>query len=336
MDRDRIATGPGNPSLDAYFEGVRGCDRAILGRAITLIESNLPRDYELAQQLLTLLMPYSGQAMRLGITGVPGVGKSTFIETLGSQLTSSGRRVAVLAIDPSSSVTGGSILGDKTRMTRLSVDNNAFVRPSPSGGMLGGVARKTRETVIVCEAAGFDVVIVETVGVGQSETVVADMTDLFLALMLPGAGDELQGIKRGLFELVDMVVINKADGPNENAAEQAAREYRAAMRFMHTADGESTPEVLTCSALEGTGVDDVWQIVVDRHAELTRSGRLETKRSEQMLRWMRSIVDEELRRALHADPRVKRMWHDVEADVVAGRIPAGAGAARIIEAFEQR
>ena len=211
------------------MEGVRSADRASIGRAITLVESNLPEHREMAQELLTELLPLAGSSHRIGITGVPGVGKSTFIETLGSTLTGRGRRVAVLAVDPTSSRTGGSILGDKTRMTTLANDPSAFVRPSPTSGELGGVTRMTRETMLICEAAGYDVVLVETVGVGQSETVVADMVDFFLVLMLPGAGDELQGIKKGILELADMIAVNKADGPNANAAEAAAREYEIAL-----------------------------------------------------------------------------------------------------------
>ena len=241
--------------VDEYVTGVRGGDRAVLGRAITLIESRHEQHQDLAEQLLTRLMPDTGRAIRVGITGVPGVGKSTFIDALGTSLTAAGRRVAVLAVDPSSGVSGGSILGDKTRMPRLGVDDHAFIRPSPSAGTLGGVAAKTRETMLICEAAGFDVVLVETIGVGQSETVVSDMTDFFLALMLAGAGDELQGIKRGLLELVDMIVINKADGDNQVRAEQAAREYRNVMHYARPSDGDWTPPVLTCSALSGTGVD---------------------------------------------------------------------------------
>src|SRR4051794_15839951 len=219
-------------TIDEYVRGVRECDRAILGRAITLVESNAQRDLDLAQQMLVQLLPFTGKSHRVGITGVPGVGKSTFIEALGTNLTTAGHRVAVLAVDPTSGVTGGSILGDKTRMTKLSRDPNAFVRPSPASGSLGGVTRKTRETMLVCEAAGFDVVLVETVGVGQSETRVAEMVDFFLVLMLANAGDELQGIKRGIMELADMIAINKAEAENAVSTRQAKREYMAALRLM--------------------------------------------------------------------------------------------------------
>ncbi|MFG0252205.1 MAG: methylmalonyl Co-A mutase-associated GTPase MeaB, partial [Phycisphaerales bacterium JB038] len=246
-----------NLSLAQYLEGVRGGDRVVLARAITLIESNRSDHQELAQALLTEVMPHTGQAIRLGITGVPGAGKSTFIEALGMQLVEQTRRVAVLAVDPSSQLTGGSILGDKTRMPRLAAEPLAFIRPSPTATALGGVARKTRESMLLCEAAGYETIIVETVGVGQSETVVAEMTDFFLALMIPGAGDELQGIKRGLLELVDMLAINKADGDNRARAEKAAKEYRMALHFMQARDEDWQVPVQTCSALSGAGVAEI-------------------------------------------------------------------------------
>ncbi len=322
-------------SLDEYAEGVLAGDRALLGRAITLIESNRERDFAFAEELLTRVMPQTGGGCRVGITGVPGVGKSTFIDTLGTYLTDAGHRVAVLAVDPSSGVSGGSILGDKTRMPRLGVDGNAFIRPSPSAGMLGGVARKTRETMLICEAAGFDVILVETVGVGQSETVVAEMTDFFLALMLPGAGDELQGIKRGLLELADMLVINKADGDNEPAAKRAAREYANALHFTRPADPAWLPPVKTCSAKENTGIDEVWQTIADRHADLRKLGRLDEKRRQQRLGWLHSLIDEQLRLTLAANSAVKAVRQGIEADVLEGRIPAATGARGILEAFTQ-
>ncbi|MDY7108073.1 MAG: methylmalonyl Co-A mutase-associated GTPase MeaB [Planctomycetota bacterium] len=323
-------------SLDEYVKGVRAGDRALMGRAITLIESNRPADQEFAEELLTRLMPHSGGSIRVGITGVPGVGKSTFIDTLGSILTEAGHRLAVLAVDPSSGVSGGSILGDKTRMPRLAVHANAFIRPSPSAGVLGGVARRTRETMHLCEAAGFDIVLVETVGVGQSETVVAEMTDFFLALMLPGAGDELQGIKRGLLELADMIVINKADGDNKARVEQAAREYRNVMHYARPSDGDWTPPVLTCSALTGEGIEDVWRAIVDRHGELRAAGELDRRRRRQALRWMQSMIDEQLRRLLAAHPGAEAVRAEVQAEVLAGRLPAGTGARRILDAFTAR
>jgi LAO/AO transport system kinase len=248
-------------TVDEYFAGVRAGNVAVLARALTLIESSSPRHQPLAEDLLTRLLPHTDRAIRVGITGAPGAGKSTFIEALGLHLVGRGLRVAVLAVDPSSGLSGGSILGDKTRMPRLAASPAAYIRPSPSAGTLGGVARKTRESMLVCEAAGYDVVLIETVGVGQSETVVADMTDCFLALMLPGAGDELQGIKRGLLELVDVIAVNKADGPTVAAAELAAQQYRTALQPL-AGRREDAPPVLTCSALYGQGVEAVWEPAV--------------------------------------------------------------------------
>src|SRR5271157_4125407 len=258
-------------TVDDYYAGVRACDVAVLARALTLIESNSPRHQPLAERLLTRLLPHTGGSVRVAVSGPPGVGKSTFIEALGLYLVRRGLRIAVLAVDPSSGVSGGSILGDKTRMPRLSVAPAAYIRPSPAAGTLGGVARKTREAMLVCEAAGYQVMLIETVGVGQSETVVADMTDCFLALMLPGAGDELQGIKRGLLELVDVIAVNKADGPTRSAAELAARQYRDALHSL--AGREDDPRVvLTCSALHGQGVDAVWEAIERRYARLAANG----------------------------------------------------------------
>jgi LAO/AO transport system kinase len=315
-----------------YVDGVRTGNRTVLARTITLIESNSERHLETAQQVLAELIPHSGRAHRIGITGVPGVGKSTFIETFGTMLTGEGRRVAVLAIDPSSGISGGSILGDKTRMIRLSTDPNAFVRPSPTAGTLGGVARKTRESMLVCEAAGFDVVLVETVGVGQSETVVAEMTDFFLALMLPGAGDELQGIKRGLLELTDMIAVNKADGDNLTKARRAAREYRNALHSMAARAGWQ-PRVALCSAVTGMGLDEIWTAIREHHEQLDASGELEARRRAQLLRWMDAMIEEQLRVALREHPAVRRIWGEVEGAVREGRTPPTSGARQILEAF---
>ncbi|HKB41740.1 MAG TPA: methylmalonyl Co-A mutase-associated GTPase MeaB [Gemmataceae bacterium] len=319
-------------TVDAYFAGVRAGDVAILARALTLIESSSPRHQPLAEELLTRLLPHTGQSVRVGITGAPGVGKSTFIEALGLHLVRQERRIAVLAVDPSSGVSGGSILGDKTRMPRLSAAPAAYIRPSPSAGSLGGVARKTRESMLVCEAAGYDVVLIETVGVGQSETVVADMTDCFLALMLPGAGDELQGIKRGLLELVDVIAVNKADGPTQLAAEQAAEQYRTALHTLG-GRGENLP-VLTCSALQDEGVDAVWEAVERRHARLTVSGALADRRRRQNLRWLWALVEDQLRQAVHTHPEVQKIRDELEREVLAGTTPAAAAARRILEAFQ--
>lgn len=320
--------------MDALFEGVRAADRAILGRAITLVESQRPDHREDAQRLLTRLLPWTGRAMRVGMTGVPGAGKSTLIERLGLMLTGQGRRVAVLAIDPSSSLSGGSILGDKTRMERLSNDPAAFVRPSPSGGELGGVARKTLETLLLCEAAGFDVVIVETVGVGQSETTVGGMVDCFVALMLAGAGDELQGIKRGIMEMVDLVVINKADGTNAAAAERTSREYRSALRYLHHRhEPVWRPEVLTASGASGEGLDKLWERVCAHRDALTSSGRLEALRREQQAGWMWQMIEARLMDAFKGHPGVAAKLDEVAAEVAGGRLPAMAGADALLRAF---
>jgi LAO/AO transport system kinase len=319
-------------TVDDYFAGVRAGDVAVLARALTLIESSSPRHQPLAEALLTRLLPHTGRAVRVGITGVPGVGKSTFIEALGLHLVRRGLRVAVLAVDPSSGVSGGSILGDKTRMPRLCAEAAAYIRPSPAAGTLGGVARRTRETMLVCEAAGHGVVLIETVGVGQSETVVADMTDCFLALMLPGAGDELQGIKRGLLELVDVIAVNKADGATRAAAELAAEEYRTALQSL-AGRHDDPPEVLTCSALHQQGVDAVWDAVERRHARLSASGGLAERRRRQNLHWLWSLVEDRLRRAVQGHPAVRAIREKLERDVLAGVLPASAGARRVLEAF---
>jgi LAO/AO transport system kinase len=329
--------GPRRRPLTAadYEAGVRSGDVAVLARALTLIESRSPRHQPVAEDLLTRLLPHTGRAIRVGVTGVPGVGKSTFIEALGLHLVRGRRRVAVLAVDPSSGVSGGSILGDKTRMPRLSAEPSAYIRPSPAAGTLGGVARKTRESMLVCEAAGYDVVLIETVGVGQSETAVADMTDCFLALMLPGAGDELQGIKRGLLELVDVLAVNKADGPMQAAAELAAQQYQTALPSLAGRD-EDVPAVLTCSALHGKGVDAVWEAVQRRHARLAASGALAERRRRQNLRWLWALVEDQLRQAVQTHPAVAAIRNELERQVRAGTTPAAAAARQILEAFGLR
>ncbi len=315
------------------MEGVRSADRASIGRAITLVESNLPEHREMAQELLTELLPLAGSSHRIGITGVPGVGKSTFIETLGSTLTGRGRRVAVLAVDPTSSRTGGSILGDKTRMTTLANDSSAFVRPSPTSGELGGVTRMTRETMLICEAAGYDVVLVETVGVGQSETVVADMVDFFLVLMLPGAGDELQGIKKGILELADMIAVNKADGANANAAKAAAREYEIALHLTAPASPLWSPPVLTCAGLTGAGVNELWEKVEEHRSILSEAGELEGRREQQNVRWMWSMLDDRLNDGLRSHPSVRTLLPKLEAQVRAGTTTPVSAVDQLLEAF---
>lgn len=316
---------------EEFYAGVRAGDVAVLARALTLIESSSPRHQLLAEGLLTRLLPHTGQAVRVGITGVPGVGKSTFIEALGLYLVRRGLRVAVLAVDPSSGVSGGSILGDKTRMSRLAVEPASYIRPSPAAGTLGGVARKTRESMLVCEAAGYQVILIETVGVGQSETVVADMTDCFLALMLPGAGDELQGIKRGLLELVDVIAVNKADGPTVSAAELAAQQYRLALSSL--ARHDDPPAVLTCSALHQRGVDTVWDAIEKRHSRLAANGVLAERRRRQNLRWLWALVEDQLRQAVHTHPAVQEIRDHLEWEVLTGTTPAAIASRRILEAF---
>ncbi|MFE0465129.1 methylmalonyl Co-A mutase-associated GTPase MeaB, partial [Kitasatospora sp. NPDC058965] len=298
--------------LDSYVQGVLDGSRAFIARAITLVESSRPDHRELAQRLLVELLPHSGAAVRVGITGVPGVGKSTFIEGLGTMLTGQGHRVAVLAVDPSSSRTGGSILGDKTRMEKLAVDPAAFVRPSPTSGTLGGVARATRESMIVMEAAGYDVVLVETVGVGQSETTVANMVDTFLLLTLARTGDQLQGIKKGVLELADLVAVNKADGPHELDARAAARELAGALRLLQPPDAAWTPPVLTCSGREGKDLDVLWDRLCQHRRVLEATGALAAKRRDQQVDWTWAMVQDQLLGALRAHPTVRRIGPGLE------------------------
>jgi LAO/AO transport system kinase len=300
--------------------GIRAGDRATLARAITLIESKRADHRKSAHHLVQELLPLTGKAVRLGITGAPGAGKSTTIDVLGTTLTKQGHKVAVLAVDPSSSRTGGSILGDKTRMANLASDPHAFVRPSPASGTLGGVAAKTRETMLLCEAAGYDVVLVETVGIGQSETAVADMTDFFLVLMLPGAGDELQGLKKGIVELADMIAVNKADGDNIARAKLAAAEYRAALNILAPHSPTWSPPVVTYSALTGNGISELWSQVQAHKKLMTASGELAARRREQQVKWMWSMLEERLTARLRNDPAVRGKVRQAEAAVAAGRL----------------
>ncbi|MEV5973054.1 methylmalonyl Co-A mutase-associated GTPase MeaB [Streptomyces sp. NPDC051921] len=322
--------------IDTYEKGVRDGKRALVARAITLVESTRPAHRALAQELLTRLLPHSGRARRIGISGVPGVGKSTFIDAFGTMLTGLGFRVAVLAVDPSSTRTGGSILGDKTRMERLAVDPAAFVRPSPSAGTLGGVAKATRESMVVMEAAGYDVVLVETVGVGQSETAVANMVDTFLLLSLARTGDQLQGIKKGVLELADVVAINKADGPHATDARAAARELAGALRLMHGREAVWTPPVLSCSARESTGLDEVWERLEQHRSLLDATGRLDARRRDQQVDWAWTMVRDELLGRLHSDPAVRALTPEVERQVRDGELTATLAAERILAAFESR
>jgi len=310
--------------------GVRAGDRADLSRAITLIESKRADHRRSAAALMQALVGATGKAVRVGITGAPGVGKSTTIDALGTMLTKEGCKVAVLAVDPSSRRTGGSILADKTRMARLANDANAFIRPSPASGTLGGVAARTRETMLLCEAAGYDVVLVETIGVGQSEIAVADMTDFFLLLMLPGAGDELQGLKKGVVELADMIAVNKADGDNISRAKAAAAEYRAALHILAPRSANWSPPVLTYSALTGEGVTALWKHVLDHRDKLTASGELASRRAEQQVKWMWAMLEERLFAPLRSDRAIKAALAGIEADVAAGKLAPAAAVDKIV------
>ena len=314
---------------------VRAGDRRALAKAITLVESTREDHRKEASTLLEALMPYSGDSIRLGISGAPGAGKSTFIEVFGNHIIEQGHSVAVLAVDPSSAVTGGSILGDKTRMETLAFAEKAFVRPSPAGKTLGGVTRRTRESMLICEAAGFDVILVETVGVGQSETAVADMADMFLLLLSPSGGDELQGIKRGIMELADLVLVNKADGDQSAAAAQTQSDYRSAIHFMKSRFDHWQPPVMTCSALKNQGIEDVWDKVTEFSLALSEKGQLAKLRAQQSKAWMWSETAESLIADLKADPNVKNLVPDLEAAVLEGTLPATIAAQRLVESYKK-
>lgn len=319
------------PDVPALVTGVLDGSRSMLARAITLVESNRPDHRTAAQQLLMELLPHAGGASRVGISGVPGVGKSTFIEALGTRLTAAGHRVAVLAVDPSSTRTRGSILGDKTRMARLAVDDDAFVRPSPSAGTLGGVARATRETIVLMEAAGYDAVLVETVGVGQSEVAVAAMVDTFLLLTIARTGDQLQGIKKGILELADVVAVNKADGEHERAARVAARELAGALRMMTPASESWRPPVLACSAQTDVGMAEVWEAVQDHRRTLDESGELATRRADQQVQWMWALVRDQLMDRLTADPEVRDALPGLEREVREGTLTPTLAASSLLK-----
>jgi LAO/AO transport system kinase len=315
-------------------EAIRAGSRVDLARAITLVESTRPDHRAQAQQLLLALLPYAGGAHRVGITGVPGVGKSTLIDALGSRLTTAGHRVGVLAVDPSSTRTGGSILGDKTRMARLAADPAAYIRPSPTAGSLGGVARATRETIVLLEAAGFDIVLIETVGVGQSEVTVAGMVDCFCFLTLARTGDQLQGIKKGVLELADIIAVNKADGDHRREAQRAARELAGVMRMIHPADAPWVPPVLTTSATDGDGLDELWQAVLRHRDVLSASGELDRRRRQQQVDWMWSMVRERLLDRLAAHQSLRSTRREVEREVREGRLTAALGAEALLAAFD--
>jgi LAO/AO transport system kinase len=319
-------------SVDDYVAGVRAGERTILARAITLVESDSRRHEAQAQEVLHQLLPFTGKAKRVGITGVPGVGKSTFIESLGCQLVERGQKLAVLTIDPTSSRTGGSILGDKTRMERLCQLPAAFIRPSPSGLSLGGVARRTRETMLLCEAAGFDTILVETVGVGQTEIALRSMVDFFLLLLLPGAGDELQGIKKGIVEMADLVAINKADGENRLRAEQARQDQAAALHYLQPATPEWPTEVLLCAGLTGEGIPQIWECVEKFYVKLQARGVIARRRQEQSLNWLSDLIQDELKRRFYHDARVTARLPEVQQALQRGEITAVRAAELLLTA----
>jgi LAO/AO transport system kinase len=321
---------------EEYRDAIRAGDRRAMARAITLLESTRPDRAALGQAILELLVAETGGAIRVGITGPPGVGKSTFIEALGLELLELGLRVAVLAVDPSSPVTGGSILGDKTRMELLARRSEAFIRPSPSGGSLGGVAHRTRECMLLCEAADYDVVLVETVGIGQSEVAVASMVDFFLVLLLPAGGDELQGIKKGVMELADCLVVNKADGPTEFVAERTRVDYKNALSLLRPAWRAWKPRALKISAREGRGVEEIWETVLAHRAALEESGEFEDRRRKQARAWMWSLVDESLQQAFRDHPEVARQIPRLEAEVEASEATPAAAARCLLAAFGGR
>ncbi len=321
------------PSVEELVEKILAGHRVTLSRALTLIESTRNDHRELAEQVIEKCLPAAGNSIRIGITGSPGVGKSTFIEAFGLMLTRLGHKVAVLAVDPSSQVTRGSILGDKTRMANLAVDENAFIRPSPAGDSLGGVARKTREGILLCEAAGFDVVIVETVGVGQSETAVHSMVDFFLLLLLPGAGDELQGIKRGIVEMADLIAINKADGDNVLRAKQSKRAYRNALHLFPPKGNGWNPLVASCSAIEGTGMEDIWQSTQNYRKQLKESGFWENRRREQAIYWLHQSIRNTLGERFYGHPSVQQKLPDMEKAVKQGELSSFKAAKELLDLF---
>lgn len=320
-------------TVDEYVDGILKGDISVLSQAVTLVESSLPEHQQVAQQVIEKCLPYTGNSIRLGITGVPGAGKSTFIEALGMYLVRNSHKLAVLAIDPSSERTKGSILGDKTRMEELSVAPNAFIRPSPSAGSLGGVARKTRESIILCEAAGFDTIFVETVGVGQSEIAVHSMVDFFLLLQLAGTGDELQGIKRGIMEMADGIAINKCDGTNVDKAMVAKTQYQNALRlFPETGSGWS-PEVIPCSAVEKTGIAEIWKMVL-RYADLTKQNQyFDAKRNQQSKYWMYETINEQLRNGFYQHPVIQQLIDETEKRVLSNEISSFTGAKVLLDKY---
>ncbi|WP_205461984.1 methylmalonyl Co-A mutase-associated GTPase MeaB [Mangrovibacterium lignilyticum] len=322
-------------TVDDYVNGIREGNRTILSKAVTLVESSKVEHQQIAQQIIMKCLSYSGKSIRIGITGVPGVGKSTFIESTGKYITSLGHKLAVLAIDPSSERSKGSILGDKTRMEELSVDPNAYIRPSPSAGSLGGVARKTRETIILCEAAGFDVIFIETVGVGQSETVVHSMVDFFLLLMLSGAGDELQGIKRGIMEMADAITINKADGDNVDRANMARVQYMNALHLFPPTDSGWKPKVLTCSAYKKIGIDQIWQTINDYLSHVNQTGFFQFKRNEQAKFWMYETINDQLKSNFYQNQKIKELLGTFEGKVLGEELSSFVAAKDLLDTYYQ-
>ncbi len=320
-------------TVDELAAGVVANSRPVVAKAITLVESSRPTDRERAKRLLTALAPHTGRSVRVGISGVPGAGKSTFIDAMGRRLVAAGHKVAVLAVDPSSSRTGGSILGDRTRMGELAAEANVFIRPSPSGNHLGGVARATRESMLVLEAAGYDVVLIETVGVGQSEVAVADMVDTFLFIALARTGDQLQGIKRGILEMADVITVNKADGDHEQEARVAARELKSAMRLISSDPHARRPPVLTSSSYTGKGLDDVWEAVLEHRAHVEEHGGLAARRNAQQLDWLWSLVEDAVLEGVRRSPRVAALRPELERLVAHGELSALEASEELIDAF---
>jgi len=320
-------------SLQDYLDGISQGNRAVLSQAITLIESTKPRHQELAQQIIEKCLPQTGNSIRIGITGVPGVGKSTFIESLGNMVTEQDHKLAVLAIDPSSTRTQGSILGDKTRMETLANNPAAFIRPSPTAGSLGGVARKTRETIYLCEAAGYDIIFIETVGVGQSETAVHSMVDFFLLLMLAGAGDELQGIKRGIIEMADLIAINKIDSSSQKQVQQAVREYKNALHLYPPTKSGWEPKVTTCSALEQTGIEDIWDTILEYISAAKANGYFEEQRNRQAKYWMYETINNRLQDTFYSDPKIKKELEKIEQKVLDGKMSSFKAAQQLLDLY---